>query len=802
MLGTRLSLKSKIILQFVVIMLPAMLLLTYQAISDARRSDKLARVSQEHAYARDALAQYKKFVDGVVDAVNTGIVSAGARAALSDALRKLRDLASLAPNEGYTDTDATLSAMVTALATEGSLQALAPVQQAVHAIATELASYEAGHSEILSMTIKEAGEASSRQRMILLGITVLTGIIMYFLLMRWIGSLSALQSYGARAISGDADPMLLNDAPAEIRDAVRVINNTASSLRAQFGERVNVLMTALVEHKKAMDEAAIVSEVDLAGHITSVNDLFVETCGIPREQLVGLALNHVSAVAPGTEEWMPGMRLWRGEVAVQHRDGHINWHKRTIVPIRDATEQVEKFISIDIDITGEKAAEARLQMHATHDQLTGLPNRTLLQDRGAQIIAHAQRSGAGIAVLFIDFDHFKYVNDGYGHAVGDDLLRAAARRFESLLRKGDTVARLGGDEFVVMLPDLSRGKGDAQAAADKLLHAFRQSLRAGHYEFTITPSIGISLFPNDGSTLDELLMKADAAMYLAKESGRNEYRFYEKEMRDKAVQRVALESSLRHAIERNELELYYQPQVCLKTQKIIGTEALIRWHHPQLGFISPNKFIPVAEETGLIVPIGEWVLTTACKQMKAWHDAGMDPLKVSVNLSARQLRLAHFARVVERALAVSGLDPQYLDLELTESVVMGETLSMIARLNELRALGLKLSMDDFGTGYSSLAYLNSFPLEQLKIDRSFVVDLPGKAEAAGIARAIVSMAGHLQLRTLAEGVETQAQASFLLNIGCEFAQGFLFSRPVPALEFEAWTRARTVESITARSQAA
>lgn len=788
---TRLSLKTKIILQFAAIMLPAMLVLIYQAVSDAGRTDKLAHVFSQHTSSSDARAHYKRFLDGVIDAVDTGNVASGAFTALTSAREKLRALAALDPGTDFGYIDQSMTKMITALAADSSLRVLTPMREAVNTVATELARYDDHYERLMRASVEEATQASSQQRTVLIIITLLTVLIVRILLIRWINSLSALQSYGARLMSGDSEALHAADAPAEIRDAVHVINKTAASLRTQFGEKIHVLMNALVQHKKAMDEAAIVSEVDVSGHITYVNDLFAQTCGVSRERLIGRPLNQISNGTPGHHEWIPGSDLWRGEVTVRNENERVNWLKRTIVPIRDASDGIEKYICIDIDITGEKEAEAQLEMHATHDQLTGLPNRALLHDRAAQTIAYAERSGAGIALLFIDFDNFKYVNDGYGHAAGDALLRSAARRFESLLRKGDTVARLGGDEFVVMLPDLPRGKGDAQSAANKLLKAFRQPLRAGEYDFTVTPSIGISLFPEDGRTLDELLMKADAAMYLAKESGRNEYRFYERHMSDKAVQRVAMESALRHALDRDELELYYQPQICLKTDTVVGMEALVRWRHPQLGLVSPVKFIPVAEETGLIIPIGEWVLQTACKQTRAWHDAGMQPLKVSVNLSARQLRQTHFSAVVQRALEVSGLDPQYLDLELTESMVMGETLSIIARLNELRALGLKLSMDDFGTGYSSLAYLNSFPLEQLKIDRSFVINLPEKTEAVGIARAIVSMAGHLRLRTLAEGVETPAQAEFLANIGCEYAQGFLYSQPVPATQFETWLHERS-----------
>ena len=451
------------------------------------------------------------------------------------------------------------------------------------------------------------------------------------------------------------------------------------------------------------------------------------------------------------------------------------------------------------DITQRKAHESQIEYLATHDALTDLPNRNLFNDRARQAISHAERSEMGLGVLFIDLDNFKYVNDGYGHPVGDALLKVVANELSSLMRQSDTVARLGGDEFVILLSDLKNAPFDASTAARKVLDRFARPVVVGEHEFTVTASIGISIYPTDGQDLEGLLMNADAAMYRAKDVGRNSAQFYAPEMSKKAIERVSLEGALRQALQLGQFELHYQPQVSIATGEAIGMEALIRWNHPQMGMIPPVKFIPVAEEAGLIVPIGEWVMRTACRQNKAWQDAGLPALPVSVNLSALQLKQANFVPMVANILSETGLEPRYLDLELTESMVMGKTESVIARLEELKALGIALSMDDFGTGYSNLGYLKSFPLDELKIDQSFVRDLPSNKDASAIAGAIVSMGRSLGLRIIAEGVETSAQAAFLSGTDCEHAQGYLYSKPLPADEFAAWLIANRAATMAAGS---
>lgn len=470
----------------------------------------------------------------------------------------------------------------------------------------------------------------------------------------------------------------------------------------------------------------------------------------------------------------------------------------TLVPFRERTRNYRIFagfatvcivlivVGALIALSRRNAHESHIEYLATHDAVTDLPNRNLLNDRIAQAIHHAGRGEMELAVIFVDLDNFKYVNDGFGHPVGDALLRIIARELSGLVRSGDTVARLGGDEFVLLVDDVENGALAAATIAGKALERFSRPFTVGTREFTITASIGISLYPADGQDAARLLLNADAAMYQAKETGRNNFQFSAPEMKNKAVERGALEAGLRRALQLRQFELHYQPLVLTATGQPVGMEALIRWRHPEEGLIAPAQFIGIAEETGLIIPIGEWVLRTACAQNKAWQDAGLPPLTVSVNLSALQLRHPGLVELVASALKETGLDPRYLDLELTETMVMGKSPFVIECLHALKALGITLSLDDFGTGYSNLGYLKSFPLDQLKVDRSFVKDLPGSTHAASIVRAIVSMGHSLGLQVIAEGVENAAQAQFLAAVRCEHAQGFLYSKPLPPAEFAQW----------------
>jgi diguanylate cyclase (GGDEF)-like protein/PAS domain S-box-containing protein len=428
------------------------------------------------------------------------------------------------------------------------------------------------------------------------------------------------------------------------------------------------------------------------------------------------------------------------------------------------------------DITRRKAAERRIEHLAHHDFLTDLPNRSLLRDRLDVAIAQARRQGQLVATLFVDLDRLKVVNDTLGHAAGDLMLREAAARLAGCTREGDTVARLGGDEFMIVLPNLDDAHG-AAAAAQKIRESLAQPTQLNGQEVFVSASIGVSLFPTDAADAEGLLRTADAAMYSAKRHGGDNYQFYTADLNEQLQQRLAIEQGLRTAEQRDELRLLYQPKIDLVSGRIIGVEALLRWEHPGLGPVSPERFIPIAEETGLIIPLGEWVLRTACKQIRMWRDAGID-LPVAVNLSACQFRQRNLAETIHRILSEVGVPPQCLEIEITESDVMENAESAIATLDELKARGISISVDDFGTGYSSLSYLKRFPLDVLKIDRSFVRDIAVDSDDAAIVEAIIALARSLEIKVVAEGVESEDQMEFLTRSGCDFAQGYLFSPPV------------------------
>jgi diguanylate cyclase (GGDEF)-like protein/PAS domain S-box-containing protein len=435
-----------------------------------------------------------------------------------------------------------------------------------------------------------------------------------------------------------------------------------------------------------------------------------------------------------------------------------------------------------LDVTERKRHEAQLVYHAHHDALTGLPNRNLLLDRLRQAIAAAQRYHRIMAVLFVDLDHFKFVNDSLGHGAGDALLRLASMRLQECVRENDTVARLGGDEFVLLLTDVEREEGVA-LIAERVLQSLARPFPLGGDEAFVGCSIGASLYPRDSQDGEGLLRCADIAMYRAKEGGRNDFQFYTQEMQTRFSERMTLETSLRRALERDEFRLHYQPQIEVATGRVVGAEALIRWVHPEQGLISPAQFIPLAEETGLIVPIGEWVLDEACSQSRQWRAAGLEVPGVAVNLSARQFRQKNLVQLVEQALRLHGLDAMNLELELTESLVMHDPDQAIAILRRLKEIGVRLALDDFGTGYSSLSHLRRFPIDELKIDQSFIRDIAASPDDAAITAAMVSLAHGLKLTVVAEGVETTEQLKFLRRHQCDRVQGYLFSRPLPAPDF-------------------
>jgi len=480
------------------------------------------------------------------------------------------------------------------------------------------------------------------------------------------------------------------------------------------------------------------------------------------------------------------------ELEVMHKDGTLHIYLMVKFPLRDKQGEVFGVCTICTDITERKMAEdalreqqSRLNYMAFHDALTGLPNRSLFYDRIHHGLARAKRSNYKLALMLLDLDRFKYINDSLGHDAGDLLLKAFAQRLMESVRDMDTVARLGGDEFVVVLEGI-HDADDVNFVANKILTTLARPLNIHGHEISSTVSIGVSIYPEDGTDTDTLLKHADIAMYKAKEAGKNNYQFYAEGMNATAVNFLLLENDLRRAIEQEQLTLYYQPQVDLQTGSLMGVEALVRWVHPERGLVSPAHFIPLAEETGLIVPLGDWVLRAACRQQKAWIQSGKYVGKVAVNLSPRQFRQKNFPEKVAEILLECELPAKYLELEITEGSAMEHAGETINQLNQLNQMGLSLAIDDFGTGYSSLAYLKRFPIQKLKIDRSFIHDIHVDQNDAAIAKSIIGLAHNMMLNVVAEGVENEQQAEWLRQRGCDQAQGFLFAKPLPVEQLESY----------------
>lgn len=520
-----------------------------------------------------------------------------------------------------------------------------------------------------------------------------------------------------------------------------------------------------------------------------VNDRLCEMLGYRRAQLLSMTwveLTHPDDLGIDVMQFerVIGRRIEGYSVDKRfiRQDGALLYAEVSTRCVRRANGAVDYFVMVAQDITERKEAEERIQHLAHYDVLTGLPNRALLGDRLLQALARAGREYAQVGVILVDIDRFKVINDALGHTMGDRLLQEIAVRLGRCARQCDTISHQGGDEFAILLPDLDNDD-EATRIAQRILDTVAEPCRLDEHELSVSCSIGISLYPRDGRSADLLLKNADIALYRAKDMGRNNYQFYLSGATILSRERLNLETSLRHAVDRGQLELYYQPKWNFQVGAVTGAEALIRWNHPKLGLLSPARFIPIAEDSGLVLPMGEWVLRAAIREVSELHHSGFPELRIAVNLSGRQFRQAGLADVVRQALAETSFDPACLELELTESTLMDHTEDNLAMLQSLKATGARIAIDDFGTGYSSLSYLQRFPVDVLKIDRSFVMDLPGAAGSAAIVDAIVTLAHGLGLEVVAEGVETPEQQAFLHAHGCDEGQGYLFGRPTPLAEF-------------------
>ena len=536
-----------------------------------------------------------------------------------------------------------------------------------------------------------------------------------------------------------------------------------------------------------------VLSTDIDGNVTYLNVVAEHMTGWTRKEAVGHPLNDVFQIIDGaTHKPSPNpmelaIRLDKAvgltaNCILVRRDGYECAIEDSAAPIHDRDGQVTGAVIVFHDVSMARSMVLEMSHLAQHDALTDLPNRLLLNDRLAQAISLALRNRHQLAVLYLDLDGFKNINDSLGHSVGDKLLQSVALCLSAAVRKSDTVSRQGGDEFVILLPEVAHA-ADAAITAEKILTELKKTHSIGEHRLHVTVSIGVSTYPGSGDDAESLIKNADTAMYHAKQSGRNNYQFYKPDMSLRAVERQSLEGQLRYALERQELLLQYQPKVNLKTGAIVGVEALLRWQHPERGLLLPGQFLTIAEDTGMIIAIGQWVLREACRQTREWLDAGLLAVPVSVNISSLEFRSEQFLEHVQVALKETGLDPRYLELELTETVLMRHTESTTYMLGKLKAIGVRLAVDDFGTGYSSLSYLTRFPIDSLKLDQSFVHNIIAGSNDAIVISSVISMAKSLKQSVIAEGVETKEQLAFLQAHSCDEGQGYYFSRPAAAQQF-------------------
>lgn len=561
------------------------------------------------------------------------------------------------------------------------------------------------------------------------------------------------------------------------------IDRIASSFNSLIGklEFVTEEMSLLAKVVANSEEAILITDADM--RIVFVNGAFVRITGYLEKEVIGETPNILKSGRQDSHfyhhmwDQIKTKGSWKGEIFNRRKNGEIFPEWQSISVVRNSKGSVTNYVSIFLDITKRKEAEERISRMANYDALTGLANRNLLNDRLSHDLSCAHRQNTRLAVMYLDLDNFKDINDGYGHAAGDILLKSAAERLLDCVREGDTVARQGGDEFILVFPDVDGSDGVAKIA-EKLLKSVSAPYFIGGQEMFVSVSIGIGIFPDDGKNMETLLENSDHAMYNAKQEGRSCYRFFTQELNVIASRRVYLLNRLRHALSNNELELHYQPQLDVEKNVIAGVEALIRWRDPNEGFISPAEFIPLAEDSGLIVSIGRWILLTACKDARHWHEQGHN-VTIAVNVSARQFKERNFDMSVEEALKNSGLEPQYLELELTEGVLRQQDGLLNTTLSKLKAIGVKLALDDFGTEYSSLSYIKKFSIDRIKIDQLFVRDVSEDPSGAAIIDGMIHIAHGLNLKVIAEGVETIEQLNFLSSHHCTDVQGCFVSPPVP-----------------------
>lgn len=597
--------------------------------------------------------------------------------------------------------------------------------------------------------------------------------------------IASITRHMARLADGDLTVSTpVKHGETEIGDLERAM--AAFKVRLQEKEEATVSLKKL---STAVEQSpATVVITDRFGYIEYVNPKFEDITGYSAKEVIGAKPSILKSGDTNEEayrdlwETISSGQTWHGEFKNRRKNGEFFWELASISPITNEEGEITHYLSVKEDINARKEYERKLFDQANFDNLTGCPNRALANDRLSQAIKRAHRNKTVVVVMFLDLDNFKKVNDTLGHSTGDELLKSTAERLKGCVREGDTVARLGGDEFLVVIPDLKTPFA-AEGIATKIIETLGKTTMINGNELVVSASIGMTAFPDDGDNVSDLLKNADAAMYKAKEAGRNGYRFYTPEMNNEALRRLEIESHLRHAIERNELSLHFQPIVEIPSGNVYKAEALLRWTSPELGLIRPDEFIPIAEDAGLIVEMGEWVLQHACENAVRWNRGRQDPVRVAVNVAFPQVRHGDFDKTVAMILDKTGLDAHLLDIEITERVFMSELVTVDKVLSSLRRLGVNLSIDDFGTGYSSITYLKRFPINALKIDKSFIQGALCNAEDAALVTGIIAMAKSLGMSVTGEGVESAQQLEYLVSANCDLAQGYFMSTPLSEEEF-------------------
>jgi diguanylate cyclase (GGDEF)-like protein len=799
------SLKIAIILQFIAIIAPFTLVLLYQAYADVKRIETARFEQATSVFAREAKDHYKIFLNRVADAVDTGSLSGSSLEKLERVKTALLELRTV---ERHNDTGvpvavATLAAVETLLVKihrDPSLKALRFQLPLLQQVDGDLGALVEKIDQRLTRGNLEFARNTERQVWIMVTTLGLTLVLAAFFIYQLIIGLTRPLGHAINLAKNIAEGNLDQPAPIHARGDLDGLLDSIDLMRAALQKLFCDLENKEGRLANAQRIAGIGDwEINLADGSVNWSKEFYAIVGRPLEAGAsesGIPLELVHVVERSlVEQALADARNLGINLDMDFRivldSGEIRYlHAQSEITLFD--ERPSKITGTLQDITYRKISEEKLKFLAMHDSLTGLANRAMFAEQLERAIAAATRSNGSLAVLFLDLDNFKNINDSLGHDFGDELLKTVAHRIVTTMRSSDflycegshllesIVSRQGGDEFTMLLTSL-KSVQDAARVAQRIISALNLPFPIAGHQLFVSASVGIAVFPNDGVDGGTLLKNADSAMYFAKKEGRNNFQFFAESMNNRALSLLHMESDLHKAIEEGQFTLHYQPKVFIATRKIYGVEALIRWNHPEKGMISPNDFIPLAEARGLIVAIGEWVVRTACAQAAAWHQSGFGKLTMAVNLAAPSFKSANLSRAISDAIEAAGLDPTTLELEVTESVMMGGVDTVLPTLQKLKGFGLSLAIDDFGTGYSSLSYLGRFPLDALKIDRSFVTELD-HSEGAAIVLAIIALGKSLKLDVIAEGVETEREADFLLAHGCERMQGFLFSGAVPAKE--------------------